>query len=215
VTSWDRHVPARSDPVTFAGRPPRPAAAPVTPAEFAGADRAPPSHRFDNGQRTRPHQPDQASSARGRPRAKRGRNLALAVVGVLILAGFAGIGYKLAGGHHTPPPSPGGQTGPSVAQESALIVRDYFFDINHHRFQAAYKLSDQSESYATFKAGFAGTKRDAVTITKTNGNVVTAVLKALQADGSVKTFEGTYTVVNGVITNPDVHLVSQSQPATS
>jgi hypothetical protein len=41
-----------------------------------------------------------------------------------------------------------------------------------------------------------------------SGNVVTAQLAALQSDGTVKNYEGTYTVTNGVITN--FHIVQTS-----
>jgi len=38
----------------------------------------------------------------------------------------------------------------------------------------------------------------------------------VQTDGSVKIFRGTYTVINGVITNPNVHQVNVGpSPATS
>jgi hypothetical protein len=40
------------------------------------------------------------------------------------------------------------------------------------------------------------------------GNVVYASLVATQTDGTVKTFQGTYTVVNGVITSTHVRQVS-------
>ena len=215
VTNWDGYVPAKSDPVSYAAHepahPPRPAPARVTPAEFAGLAGAPPSRHADNGAGTRPHQHDQASRARGRRRTNRVRNLMLAVVGVLVVAALAGFGYKLAHRRDaSAPPASGAQTGLSAGQRPALIVHDYFFDINHHRFLAAWKLTEENGAFATFKAGFAGTKRDGVKITHVNGNVVTARLNAVQTDGTVKVYQGTYTVTNGVISSSDVHLVSQS-----
>ena len=220
VTSWDGHAPAQNDPASYAVHEPalrpHPAAAPVTPAGFAGHAGAPPGRHADNAAGTWPHQDDQASWARGRRGANRGRNLTLALVAVLVLAGLAGIGYKLAHRHHAAPPPAGvTQTGPVAGQQNpALIVREYFADINQHRYAAAWKLSGQRDSLSKFEHGFAGTKKDYVTIVKTNGDVVTAELKALQTDGSVKVYKGTYTVINGVITNPHVHQVSPS-PATS
>jgi hypothetical protein len=41
-----------------------------------------------------------------------------------------------------------------------------------------------------------------------SGNVVTAGLAALQTDGTVKSFQGTYTVNNGVITSFHVRRTS-------
>ena len=215
VTSWDRDVPARNDRVSFAEheavRAPRLAAAPVAPSEFAGRADGPLSHHFDDGQGTRPHQPDHASWSRRR-RSNRGRNMTLAVIAVLVLAGLAGIGYRLF--HHqaaTPPPASGSSTGPSVVeQQSKLVVRDYFFYINHHRFVAAWNLTEKNGSFAAFRAGFAGTRHDSVKVAGVNGNVVTATLRAAQTDGTVKVFQGTYTVTNGVISSSNVHLVSQS-----
>ncbi len=214
VTSWDRDFAAKSDRVSFAGhepvRPQRPAAAPVPPSEFAGRADAPLSHHFDDGQGTRPHQADQASRGRRR-RTNRGRNITLAVIAVLVLAGLAGIGYKLAGRHGTAsPPAGSGQTGPPAAQHPALIVHEYFFDINHRHFQAAWNLTEKNGQFTTFRDGFAGTRHDTVKVIGVNGNVVTATLHAVQTDGTVKVFEGTYTVTNGVISSSNVHLVSQS-----
>jgi serine/threonine protein kinase len=197
------NLPARINPVGYAAHEPaHPLRPPATPAG-----------------RTWPHRLEQASwAARGSWHFRRGRTFAVGTLaGLVVLAGAAGIGYKLAH-HQQVPPHPHGatSTGPAASgPEADHVVRQYFNDINRHRFRAAYQLSAKSETYAEFRAGFAGTKRDTVTITKTDGNVVTAVLKALQADGSVKTFEGTYTVTNGTITNPDVHLVGETQPTTS
>jgi hypothetical protein len=219
VTSWDGHVPAHNDPASYAvhdpAHSPRSAAAPVRPAEFAGPGGAPPRHHADNAAGTWPHRHDQASRGRGRTSTNRGRNLTLAVVAVLVVAGLAGIGYKLAHRQHGATPPATAQTGPAVGRQSPeKVVVDYFADINQHRYHAAWQLSGQRESLAAFKAGLAGTQKDHVTILGTTGDVVSAELHALQTDGSVKIFRGTYTVINGVITSPNVHQVSPS-PATS
>ena len=60
---------------------------------------------------------------------------------------------------------------------------------------------------ATFKAGFAGTAHDTLKVVSTSGNIVTASLAALQANGTVRNYQGTYTVSNGVISSTDVHRV--------
>jgi DNA-binding HxlR family transcriptional regulator len=47
-----------------------------------------------------------------------------------------------------------------------------------------------------------------VTIENVSGDVVTAQLRALQTDGTVKKFQGTYTVINGKISSSNVGQVS-------
>jgi hypothetical protein len=89
----------------------------------------------------------------------------------------------------------------------AAVVRAYFADINAHRFARAWRLNAAdhgSENFQQFVAGFTGTKLDTVTISSKDGNVVSIRLAAAQDDGTVKTYQGTYTVVNGVITTTDI-----------
>ena len=64
-----------------------------------------------------------------------------------------------------------------------------------------------SPSFSSYKAGFAGTQHDTVTILSVNGDTVTAHLAAQQTDGTVKNFEGTYVVHNGIIDHFSVHPV--------
>ena len=47
-----------------------------------------------------------------------------------------------------------------------------------------------------------------MTILSVNGNVVTARLTARQKNGTVRVFQGTYTVEGGVITQFDVQQIS-------
>ena len=47
-----------------------------------------------------------------------------------------------------------------------------------------------------------------MTILSTSGRVVTARLTATQTDGSIRTYQGTYTVTSGVITSSDVSRTS-------
>jgi hypothetical protein len=91
----------------------------------------------------------------------------------------------------------------------AATVRAYISAINHHNYLRAWNLGGRftSSSFASYKAGFAGTQHDTLTILSVSGNVVTAHLAALQTDGTVKNFEGTYTVNNGVIVQFSVHPV--------
>jgi hypothetical protein len=87
--------------------------------------------------------------------------------------------------------------------DPASVVDAYFAAINGHDYRQAWDLGGRNSgasSYAQFAAGFAETSNDTVTVLATSGDVVTAQLVAEQADGSSKTFAGTYTVTGGVIT---------------
>ena len=100
-------------------------------------------------------------------------------------------------------------TGPPVAT-AVIIVKEYFAAINHGHYAKAWRLggSNFSPSFAAYVAGFQGTVHDVVTIISVKGSVVTAGLSALQADGTTKVYQGTYTVVNGVITKSSIRQVS-------
>ena len=198
-----------------ADRPVPGSMAPFRPAvDAAWPAGTPPTRRDGLMPGTQPPRPGQTQGqgqAGGRrPGRHRGRNVALALLIIVVgLAGVAGIAYKLShrGGRSLPPVTVY-RTVPPTSQDPALTVRDYFAAINHHRYVAAWRLGGASESYATFRAGFAGTAYDTVTILSTSGNVVTARLAATQTNGTVKTYQGTYTVTNGVISSTDVQRVS-------
>lgn len=85
----------------------------------------------------------------------------------------------------------------------AAVVQAYFSAINDRDYQTAWQLGGKNtgSSYTEFVQGFSTTANDTLTILSTAGNVVTAQLVAEQNDGTSKTFEGTYTVTGGVITN--------------
>jgi hypothetical protein len=82
------------------------------------------------------------------------------------------------------------------------VVQAYFDAINAHDYQRAWTLGGKNigQSYATFASGFATTDHDVVTIESTDGNAVTANLTAVQTDGTQRTYHGTYTITDGVIT---------------
>ncbi len=154
-----------------------------------------------------PPLPGHRSAARHRGR---GLGIAVAIIAAICLAG---LGYKLL--HHqsaavTQPPAPHGSPTAALASSPATTVQDYFRAINHHRYGRAWLLGGKNTglSYAAFVSGFRGTARDAVGIISTSGDVVTARLTATQADGSVKTYEGTYTVIGGQIARSDIRRIS-------
>jgi len=87
------------------------------------------------------------------------------------------------------------------------VVTQFYAAINNQDYRAAYRLDYQvrsHESFTDFKNGFAGTQHDNLTITEVTGNVVHFNLTADQTDGSVKTYQGTYTVQNGQIVDSNV-----------
>jgi hypothetical protein len=89
-------------------------------------------------------------------------------------------------------------------------VRAYIAAINGQNYARAWRLGGRNTggSYASFVSGFAGTAKDTLTIVSVSGDVVTARLNAMQTDGTVDTYQGTYTVQHGVIIGADVAQVS-------
>jgi hypothetical protein len=89
-------------------------------------------------------------------------------------------------------------------------VRAYVAAINGHHYARAWRLGGRNTggSYLNFVSGFTGTAKDTLTIVSVSGDVVTARLDAQQTDGTIQTYQGTYTVHRGVITGFDVVQVS-------
>ena len=88
----------------------------------------------------------------------------------------------------------------------AATVRTYVAAINGHDYARAWRLGGRNtgRSYPSFVSGFSTTVRDTLTIVSVSGDVVTARLTAQQTDGTVDTYQGTYTVDSGVIIGFDV-----------
>jgi eukaryotic-like serine/threonine-protein kinase len=80
-------------------------------------------------------------------------------------------------------------------------VEAYFAAIDAKNYAMAWRLGGDNVggSYTSFVTGFNATASDSVTILSVSGNTVTARLTAEQTDGTVKTYQGTYTVDNGAI----------------
>ena len=88
----------------------------------------------------------------------------------------------------------------------AATVRAYIAAINGHHYARAWRLGGRNAggSYSGFVSGFSGTAKDTLTIVSVRGGVVTARLSARQTDGTVNTYQGTYTAHHGVIIGFDV-----------
>jgi serine/threonine protein kinase len=201
--------------------PPRsPGAWPAPPAS-GDAGWMPGMGQAGGGQGTRPG---------GYQQAPRRRGALIAVLVVLFVAAAAVTAFLLTRGPGTTPAGKGGKATPSTPASQSpgntptttpssppppavlgpvATVKAYFSAINHHNYLRAWNLGGRftSPSFSSYKAGFAGTQHDTVTILSVSGNTVTAHLAAQQTDGTVKNFEGTYVVHNGIIDHFSVHPV--------
>jgi hypothetical protein len=101
------------------------------------------------------------------------------------------------------------QPAPQFANATA-VVSQFYQDITDHNYSAAWALGGDNlangASYATWAAGYQDTTASiALGATSEFGSdEVQAELVATQLDGTVKTYEGTYTVQDGVIVAANV-----------
>jgi serine/threonine protein kinase len=150
---------------------------------------------------------------RGSTARRRRRTWPLAAACLLLLAAV-GVGLALAHGRQPPtrPASGPGHTAkpasaaPPATAGPAATVRAYFAAINAHDYAKAWELGGKNtgSSYSAFVNGFNGTARDKVTVVSVAGDVATVELAATQTDGSVVSYQGTYTVTGGVITQSHI-----------
>ncbi len=160
-----------------------------------------------------PPPPVPAHGPRGRRRQHRGLAVFTVLMVIVALLAVAEIGHKLL--HKNGTAAAAAVHGkPSLSADQlrspADTVRAYFAAISRHDYTRAWKLGgdDTGQSYSAFVSGYQDTAHDAVTILSTTATVVTAQLTATQTDGSIRTYQGTYTVTRGVITNSDVRRTS-------
>src|ERR1022692_3234323 len=145
------------------------------------------------------------------------RAFALAVAAGIVILGIAGGAFAVLRDHgsaSSPPPAAGPsqagavkQSGAAQPRGPAATVKAYIAAINGHHYRQAWRLGGRNgpSPYPEFVRGFATTAKDTLTVVSVNGDVVTARLSALQTNGSVQAFQGTYTVEHGVITRFSVH----------
>jgi hypothetical protein len=163
-----------------------------------------------------PQRPGPPRPPRPQPPRQRRSGLAVVAIGVFLLAviaaGLAVLKHhnsQLFGGPSVASSSPA--TGQAVSAQAtpATVVRRYYAAISRRDYARAWELGGDNTrtSYAQFAAGYSQTRRDVVTILRSAGDQVAASIVAVQADGSVKKFEGTYVVRSGVITSFNVHQV--------
>jgi serine/threonine-protein kinase len=175
---------------------------------WSGPPQAPAPGAYQQGPRQ--PQPSWGWSGGGRRPRHTGRNIAIALLVALFVAGVAGaVAYRLAHRTDTATPPAGATTTTTITvpppqTDPATIVREFFTAINHQRYFAAWELTLKKQPEAAFAAGFAGTERDVLTVESVSGNVVTARLAAYQTNGQVKYYAGSYTVTNGIISSARV-----------
>jgi hypothetical protein len=144
-----------------------------------------------------------------------------AVAACVAVLAVAGVAFAVLRGHSSPrptsPASPASPAGSATSAPSgtptvaappgpAATVQAYIAAINHHDYPKAWDLGGKNlaHSYNAFASGFNGTASDQLTIVSVSGDVVTVQLAAAQTDGTVDDYQGTYTVVNGVITQSHI-----------
>jgi serine/threonine protein kinase len=138
-----------------------------------------------------------------RPARRRSRGGAVGTLLMFLVIAAAAIAYEVLPGPAAKSPSPPASKAAHSTGPAATVMA-YFDAINQHNYARAWRLggrNSQAASYSSFVHGYNTTAHDTVTILSVSGGVVTARLTARQTDGRVKLFQGTYTVVDGIITH--------------
>jgi hypothetical protein len=101
------------------------------------------------------------------------------------------------------PAAPAPPAEPAYFTNSTVVVQQFYQDINDGDYSAAWALGGDNidgSDYAGWVAGYDTTVSISLgTFSAFGSDQVQASLSAVQSDGSVKTYEGTYTVSGGVI----------------
>jgi serine/threonine protein kinase len=190
---------------------------PGTPEARRWPSQPPPSRPNGSEEGTWPPPPGPASPGRGRGGRQTGRTVTIAICITILVLGVAGaVAYRLAHRHDAATP-PAALTRtvtvpPKVAvADPRTTVQEFYDDINGHRYAEAWRLTPETggaAAFVKFRAGYADTEHDYLKIESVTGNVVSFSLIAAQTNGTVKNYAGTYTVINGIITAPNVRRVS-------
>ncbi|MFF3919424.1 hypothetical protein ACFYZB_39550 [Streptomyces sp. NPDC001852] len=121
------------------------------------------------------------------------------------------MGVASTGDASTPSPDDGTPTEPDPtpsAADAGAVVEEYYRDINAGNFGAAWDLGGRNiagMSYSDWVAGFDTTRSIEVNaVNTTDSGQVDADIRATQSDGSVKEYQGTYTVSDGAIVSADI-----------
>jgi hypothetical protein len=91
----------------------------------------------------------------------------------------------------------------SSAAEPEAVVTAYFDAVNNRDYSTAWALGGKNlgdADYDAFVKGYADTQRDSISQVSVQGTFVQLVLNALQTNGTSRSYNVTYTVEDGVIT---------------
>jgi hypothetical protein len=122
------------------------------------------------------------------------------------------------GYYPTPTPTTTRYTPPTTYQPSetedpsdpATVVTNYYAAVDRHDYQTAWDLGGANfgKSYTTFVKGYETTASETLTVLNTSGNTVNIDLAAVQSNGAIRYYEGSYTVSDGKITHGTLRLTS-------
>jgi hypothetical protein len=105
-------------------------------------------------------------------------------------------------------PAPAAPAGNPQLTSPVAVVQQYYQDLNDQNYQAAWQLGGDNiggADYNGWAAGYSTTASISVTDYGTySDGTVWADISAVQTDGTVKTYDGTYTVANGVIVSANM-----------
>ncbi|MHA6758671.1 hypothetical protein [Streptacidiphilus sp. PAMC 29251] len=107
------------------------------------------------------------------------------------------------------PPAAPVAPAPAPLVNAEAVVTQYYQDITDHDYAAAWALGGSNitggESYSQYVAGFATTAAISLgTVSEFGSDQVSAVLYATQTDGTLRVFDGTYTVSGGVLVGASI-----------
>jgi len=105
--------------------------------------------------------------------------------------------------------APQGSNAPTQNVSAEAIVTQFYQDITNHDYQAAWALGGDNlnggAGYDKWVAGYATTASISLgTFSASGSDQVTVSLSADHTDGSTTTYQGTYTVQNGVIVSANI-----------
>lgn len=136
-----------------------------------------------------------------------------------------GIGLGAAQGAQPARPAPvtlsaSVQNNPPFTDASAVVVQ-YYQDVTDQNYAAAWAIGGNNlaalngQSYGQWVAGYQDTTASINVNTASNFDSDTAevTISAVQLDGTINTYAGTYTVTNGIITGADIQQTSPLPPA--
>jgi hypothetical protein len=105
-----------------------------------------------------------------------------------------------------PTTAPATTAAPTTNASPMTVVEEYFAAINAKDYQKAWALGGDhfGGTYAAFVQGFSTTAHVDLTSVSSQGDTVGVVFVATQDSGAQLTYQGTYTVSNGIIVSADV-----------